>query len=172
MPVIVCETERLLIRQIELADFEMFYAICSDAEVMKYVGSGHPLSAERTQHWIEITRNNYLQKGYGNCAVIDKASQEFIGYCGLVYSKEIDQVELIYTLKKAYWGRGLATEAARAMVRFGRPLLQPAAIYASVDPENIPSRRILEKTGFRYAFSKQDADKLTTDYYLLSEGEG
>lgn len=144
------------------------YAICSDREVMKYVGNSDPLTLEQVKEWLMVTETNYNTRGFGNYAVISKASNSLIGYCGLVYSKQIDQIELIYALMKQHWRLGLATEASKAMVAFGLNLLQLGEIYASTDPENYASENILKKIGFSYVFIKEDEFGYPTRFYKIS----
>lgn len=162
---IVFETERLLVREIERDDFEQLNRICSDPELMKFVGDSNPLSPEQTLKWIEVTICNYMEKGFGNYAVIEKTGSAFIGYCGLVYSESINQIELIYALKKEYWNKGLATEVAIAMLDFGHSRKKIETIYASIDPLNVASKKVLEKIGFKYAFLKNDEFGLPSVYY-------
>lgn len=164
---IIFETSRLIIRRFTADDLMGLYAICSDREVMKYVGNSEPLTLEQVKEWLVVTETNYNTKGFGNYAVISKAGNSLIGYCGLVYSKEIDQIELIYAFMKQHWHLGLATEASKAMVAFGLNMLQLGEIYASTDPENNASENILKKIGFSYVFMKEDEFGYPTRYYKI-----
>ena len=168
---IVIETKRLLIRKITQTDLDDLYSICSDAELMKFVGDGKPLSKQQTQKWIDVTLSNYASKGFGMYGVIDKEIDTFIGYCGLVFSSDVNDNELIYALSKEYWGRGLATELAKLMVEFGFSTLHVDCIYASIDPENKASEKILSKVGFTEVFRRNDEHGLETVYYLLKKGK-
>lgn len=162
----VIETDRLLIRQIEQNDLEDLYAICGNEELMQFTGDGI-LSKELTQKWIEVTLYNYKTKGFGMYAVCDKSNHQFIGYCGLIYSKYINDNELIYALDKDFWGQGLATEMAFAMVQYGFTALKLEMIFASINPGNLASERILAKVGFKEAFRKKDEAGLDTIYYEI-----
>lgn len=164
---IIIETERLLIRKITQKDFNDLDFICSNAEIMKFVGDGNPLSKEQTQRWIDVTLKNYREKGFGVFAVIDKCSGVFIGYCGLVFSEQVNDYELIYALSKASWGQGLATEIANHMVAFGFDTLQMKCIYASIDPENRASQNILLKVGFTELCKMNDEFGLESIYYQI-----
>jgi ribosomal-protein-alanine N-acetyltransferase len=164
---IVFKTDRLIIRQIEQGDLNNLHAICGNSELMKYVGDGNPLSKEQTQKWIDVTILNYKTKGYGMFAVIHKADMQFIGYCGLVHSNDVNDNELIYALLKNYWGLGLATELATKLINFGFEHFKVQKIYASTDPENEASKHILIKIGFAKIFSKQDEHGLETIYFML-----
>lgn len=143
--------------------------ICSDSEVMKYVGNSEPLTLDQVKEWLVVTENNYKTRGFGNYAIIDRYSNLLIGYCGLVYSKQIQKIELIYALNKQHWYLGFALEASNGMVAFGFEVLKLKAIYASIDPENSASENILKKLGFRYVFTENDEFGYPTRYYKISQ---
>ncbi|ACT93023.1 GCN5-related N-acetyltransferase [Dyadobacter fermentans DSM 18053] len=165
---IVLETPRLYIRELSVNDLMELYAICSDEVLMQFVGDGKPLSIEQVREWLSVTENNYKTKGFGNYAVVNKSDNEMIGYCGLVYSKNIDKIELIYALKKQYWNLGLATEAGAKMIEFGLDRIKLDEIYASIDPENKASENILGKLGFSFAFGQNDEFGYSTHYYRIT----
>jgi len=73
-----------------------------------------------------------------------------IGWAGLQYLPETDEIEVGYLLDKGHWGRGLATEAARESVRFGFEDLGIETIVGVVHPENVASQRVLEKVGLSF----------------------
>lgn len=160
-------TPRLVIREITENDFQALYRICSDPEIMKFVGDGKPLTEEQTQRWIAVTLTNYDTKGFGMYVIIEKRTGVFVGYAGLVFSADVNNNELIYALDKVYWGRGLATEIAYHMVEFGFNVLQLTRIYASIDPENKASQKILAKIGFEEFCKKNDEYGFATIYYQL-----
>ena len=72
MSVVIFETERMLVRQLQADDVDSLYAITGDTELMRHMGDGQPLSRELTAKWVEVSINNYATKGYGCSAVIDK----------------------------------------------------------------------------------------------------
>ncbi len=166
-PVTIIETARMLIREITQNDMEDLYTICGDVELMKFVGDGKPLSMEQTQNWIDVTIKNYSARGFGMYGVIDREANAFIGYCGLVFSADINDYELIYAIVQSYWGRGFATEIAKHLIGFGFSALHLEHIYASIDPENKASEKILLKVGFKEVLRKNDEFGLETIYYLL-----
>lgn len=168
---IILESKRLKIRKFSTSDLLDLYAICSNAELMKYVGTGTPLTMDQVKEWLEVTHVNYATKGFGNYALISKENKELIGYCGLIYSKEIDNIELIYALRQKYWGVGLASEASLAMIDFAFDTLKLKEVFASIDPENIASEKILLKTGFRFAFEQNDQWGLSTKYFKVTPGK-
>jgi ribosomal-protein-alanine N-acetyltransferase len=165
----IIETERTYINQIKQIDLEALYSICGNAELMKYVGDGKPLSKEQTQKWIEVSILNYKLKGFGMYGVFSKDNDTLIGYCGLILSSDINDYELIYALDKQYWGKGLATEIANAVVKYGFEKLKLKTIFASIDPANKVSEKILLKIGFLEKFRREDQFGLETIYFNLNQ---
>lgn len=109
------ETERLMLREYALQDFDAIYEILSDPETMQHYPS--PFNEERTRNWIEWNLQNYREYGFGLWAVVLKKTSELIGDCGLTI-QNIDGKflpEIGYHIHKKYWRRGLGSEAARAV---------------------------------------------------------
>lgn len=167
---VIFETARLSVRHLQADDLDNLYAITGDGELMRYVGDTKPLSRELTARWIDVSIHNYATKGYGCSAVIDKCDGAFIGFCGLVrseFAEPPDDAELIYALRKPYWGHGLATEAAGAMIAYGWRSCGLKRIIATIDPENGASIRVANKIGFRYAKTELDSDGFPTHIYAM-----
>ena len=109
------ETERLLLREYILDDFDALYEIMSDPETMAHYPA--PYDEARTRRWIDWNLENYARYGFGLWAVVLKETGEFIGDCGLTL-QNIDGErlpEIGYHIHKKYWRRGFAKEAARAV---------------------------------------------------------
>jgi RimJ/RimL family protein N-acetyltransferase len=141
------ETERLLIREFKQTDLDSIHEYASDTEVVKYMPFG-PNTIEDSKNFLdrassrqqEETRTDY------ELAVTLKDSNKLIGGCRINKVSEI-QAHIGYIFNKKYWGYGYATETARALVDYGFTELEMHRIYASCDPDNIASRRVLEKAG-------------------------
>ena len=90
-----------------------------------------------------------------------------VGYCGLRYLNELDEVEILYGLAKPYWGRGIATYAAKASISYGFNVAALDKVIAMVLPENQASKRVIEKAGLHY---EQQIHMFSLDacYYSLS----
>ncbi len=164
----VLETERLFIRHLRASDLDELSALCADAELMRYVGDGQPLTREQVQRWIEKSLENYSRHGLGCMAVTEKSEDRLIGYCGLVYAQGSDEPEIIYALQKEYWGRGLASEAARAMLAYGLTKHKLPRILATIDPDNASSIRIVEKLGLKFLMKRVDEHGLPELVYEIS----
>ncbi len=145
------ETARLLLRPFTPADLDDYVRlIFADAEVMRYLPKRDLAPRERAERTITVFAEHWSQHGLGAWAVTDKVTGEFMGHCGLGPVPEAGEIEVLYSLGQAYWGRGFATEAARASVRFGFEQANLIRLIALAVPENIASRRVMEHLGFVY----------------------
>lgn len=164
------ETERLLLRAFAPEDFEAFAGMRADAEVMRYIGQGGPRTREQAREWLEKNEQRWRENDFGIWAVVEKATGELAGWCGLARLDGTDEVEVGYGLGRNSWGRGLATEAARASLRFGFEHLGLGRIVAVVNPANHASRHVIEKLGLRHVKVGRyyDAD---LDYFEINRAE-
>jgi ribosomal-protein-alanine N-acetyltransferase len=145
----IIETNRLILRRLRPADLEALFALYRDPEVRKYFPEGTLTYEETREELAWIIDVYYGQYGYGLWATIYKETGAFIGRCGLI-PWTIDQrleVEVAYLLDKAYWGQGLATEAAQAIVQYAFEQLQLSRLICLFDPEHQASRNVAEKMG-------------------------
>ncbi len=162
------QTPRLTIRGFETDDLAALYAICDDAEVMRFVGDNKPLTLEQCQKWIEVSKANYQRQNFGAMAVLENSSQIMIGYCGLVFGEDTSQPEIIYGFAKSAWGQGYASEAAHVMLEHGFKTVKLECILATADPENTASLKILEsKLGFTKTHTEADIHGLPTLFFKL-----
>lgn len=145
------ETDRLIIRPFTIEDIEPAHRMNLDQDVNKYTGDGGVVSEEDTKRRIVAdVLGDYKKHGYGRLAVELKSEKEFIGFTGLKYLEDMDEVDLGYRFMKSYWGRGIATESAKASIKLGFETLGLSRIIAMVLPENIASIKVLEKLNFKY----------------------
>lgn len=153
----ILETERLALRTWTLDDAEDGFRIWSDPEVMRYIGTGRPnADVEQTRGWLNRMIAHQQKHGFCFWAVLEKVSRQLIGSCGLAYQLDGGPpLEFGYTLARSHWGRGLATEAAGAALRYVFENLPVTEIAASVDSGNVASIRVLEKIGFVYQRTEQ-----------------
>lgn len=148
---LIIETERLIIRPFTMADVEATYAMNLDPEVSRYTGDGGVVSkAEIERRIAENILGDYEKHGFGRWAVELKSEGEFIGFTGLKYLEDLDEVDLGFRFMQAYWGKGFATESGRACVNFGFDSLGLERIIAMVLPANGGSIRVLEKLNFSF----------------------
>jgi RimJ/RimL family protein N-acetyltransferase len=143
------ETERLVIRSPEPGDFDSARAIWCDPRVRRYTG-GVP-SPETFQRGFDDDLA-LAATDYGFRTVIERASAVHVGDCGLI-QKTVEsrpEVELVYFFNADHWGRGLATEAARAMLEHGRVALGLTRIVALIHPDNEPSANVARRLQMRH----------------------
>jgi ribosomal-protein-alanine N-acetyltransferase len=146
------ETERLLFREHRRGDLEDYCALEADAEVRRYVG-GAPRPREIAVRKFRSTLFKNAARKLALRATIFRADERYIGYSGLYPNfrpggSVAGEAVLAFCLARAYWGRGLATEAGRAFVNLGFEQLRLKRIVAVADVRNAASIRVLEKLGF------------------------
>jgi len=144
------ETARLRLRPFAPTDLDALCRITADPEVMRYIGDGRALTPEETEASLRNIMDAFRRRGYGRWAVEEKAGGALLGYCGLGLPAESPGVELVYMLARSAWGRGLATEASVAVLRYAFEELGLERVYALTMPGNVRSRRVLERVGMEY----------------------
>ena len=142
------ETARLHHRALEVGDAEFFYELNSHPDVMRYTGEAPLPSVEAAADAIRAYPD-FESVGYGRWACALRTTGELIGFCGLKYLPDLDEVDLGYRFLPRHWGRGYATEAGAASLAFGFETLGLERIVGFVLPENPASIRVLEKLGLR-----------------------
>ena len=147
---------RLYLKKESLTDFERFFEMSKDADVMKFIGDGS------IYHWtkkialekfkIGLYRSNESEPG--NLAVYTRDPERYIGCCGIRYSNFLNHIELGYRYCRDAWQNGYATEAARALLAATYRMTETDRILACSHPDNIASIRVLEKVGFSLSGAK------------------
>lgn len=148
----VVETERLILRRFTPADADDNYRIYTDPENMRFMGR-QPDSVEfEREHILKHIANYYEKYGFGLWATVLKENNQLIGRCGLLYQQIEDrqELEVTYLIDRHFWGKGLATEAARATVRLAFEQYGFPRIVAVINPANIASVRVAQKIGMKY----------------------
>jgi ribosomal-protein-alanine N-acetyltransferase len=163
------ETPRLLLRQFTPNDLDDLHRIYSDPDLSKFMPNEKPLPLEETKAAIRSITENWEQYHFGVWAVIYKKHEKLIGHCGLKFLENTLEVQIGYLLLKSYWGRGLGTEAASAVLKYGFEIAKLQRIVAVAKPDNIASRRVLEKVGLEYEKDAYFYDNDVVYYSLLRE---
>jgi RimJ/RimL family protein N-acetyltransferase len=146
-------TDRLVLRRWRIGDAAAFAAINADPEVMRWIGRGHVLGRGFSDDLIARFEREWDERGFGLWAVglRDDPDGALVGFCGLTVPMflpaVLPAVEVGWRLARGAWGRGYATEAARAAVEFGFVEHGMREIIAIVDPANARSLRVGEKLG-------------------------
>lgn len=144
------ETERLRLRLWRDEDLEPFAALCADPEVMRFFPN--TLTRDNTSKLISMGKDCFERHGVFYSPVEIKATGEFIGFVGLDVHLAgalsfAPCVDIGWRLKQSVWGKGYASEAARAWLRFGFETMGYEEIVAFTIPDNGPSRRVMERIG-------------------------
>ncbi len=146
------ETERLLLRELGEEDAPGILAM-EDATVRRYLPGALLSTIEEAKEMIGYIRKQYIDNGIGRWAMVRKEDGAFIGWCGIKLVNEkptngkINYYDIGYRLLPAYWNKGYALEAARAVKRYAFDVLQIDALHATIMQGNTASERIAERLG-------------------------
>lgn len=151
----IIETERLFIREILPTDVDGLFELDSNPEVHRYLRNEPITSKEQAAKAIAFIRQQYVDNGIGRWAMIDKKTNEFIGWTGFKWITEpinnhVNYHDIGYRLIQRYWGKGLATEAAIACMHYGFESLKLNEVHSFADAENTASNHILSKIGLKF----------------------
>jgi RimJ/RimL family protein N-acetyltransferase len=142
------ETARLILRTVTMEDV--------DQVVLSWNLDGAPISGQDAEKRVIWMLENHRLNAPGRLthlclAMVDKETQAFIGWCGLDHRDQTKTAPvLFYLLKASYWGKGLATEAARAVLDYAFTELGLDRVDGGAALENVASKRVMEKIGMRY----------------------
>jgi RimJ/RimL family protein N-acetyltransferase len=160
-------TPRLRLLPLGEQDLDDLSRLLADPAVTRFLGGGGTRTREETAALMPDIVAHWEQRGYGIWSVRDRETGTFMGRCGLRFLPDVGEVELLYTFEQAYWGRGYATEAAEASVRFAFERTPLNRLIALAFPENHRSRNVMEKLGMR--FEKEEPFRtLPTVWYALT----
>ncbi|MGH3491254.1 MAG: GNAT family N-acetyltransferase [Actinopolymorphaceae bacterium] len=147
----VLRTERLLLRRFTMDDVDALVELDGDPEVMRFLTGGKPTPRDeiRTEVLPYLLREYALHPGFGRWAAHEEATGEFVGWFGLRSAERIGPgcATLGYRLRRAAWGRGLATEGSRALLRKAFTELGVRRVSADTMAVNQRSRRVMERAG-------------------------
>ena len=151
----ILETPRLYIRELMMIDAPAMFDMDSDAAVHLFVGKKPQATIAETIAVIEYVRQQYIDNGIGRWAVIEKTTNQFIGWTGFKLMKEtvnghINFYDFGYRFTRSKWRQGFAMESAKAALDYGVQTLGFQDVFAMTDIDNIASRSLLEKLGFAF----------------------
>ncbi len=145
------KTKRLFLRDLKETDIRAVHTYASDPDVVRYVDWG-PNNRGESEAFIERALEAQKEKPryHYTLAITLKIEKKLIGSCGVHVSNPDNSEGWIgYCFNKEFWGKGYATETAKALVEFGLKNLCLHRVFATCDPENTASARVLEKTGMK-----------------------
>jgi ribosomal-protein-alanine N-acetyltransferase len=155
-------------------DVDDLHRLWVDPGVRKFLWDDQIISRETAVAVVESSVESFLNHGFGFWAICFKNDPELIGFAGLRHftgdGAEKSEVEILYGVTPDYWGNGIATEAAAAVLRYGFEEIELAEIYAGADPPNAASFRVIEKLGMKFA-RKTLIEGAENVYYIMSRGD-
>jgi RimJ/RimL family protein N-acetyltransferase len=144
------ETPRLRLRRPGAGDLDAFAELHADPEVMRYLGAGAAIDRDESWRVVAMILGHWVLRGFGPFAVEERATGRMIGRVGVWQPEGWPGPELIWTLARASWGRGLASEAAAAARDYALGPLGIRQPYVLIHPDNAASLRVAEKIGGRF----------------------
>ena len=151
---LILETDRLILRELKATDAEAFFAMDSNPKVHQYLWNKPVQKIEETIEIIDSVRKQYIDNGIGRFAMISKETNEFIGWAGLKYNteevnKKVNFYDIGYRLDEKFWGKGYASEATFAWLKYAFETMNIKTMEAAAHTENAASNRILQKIGMK-----------------------
>ncbi len=145
------KTKRLILRPFALEDAVDYHRfILADEQTMRWLPIGKPVPRARVESIIKGINDEWADHGYGLWAVIEQESGKLIGHCGLQPLDNTHEIELTCVIAKAYRLKGLATEAARACLRYAFETQNLQRIVAVTQTENQSAHRLIAKLKMKY----------------------
>lgn len=166
---LMIETKRLILRQWREEDLDCFVKLNADPRVMEYFPAVKTLEESVKEY--EAILEHFKKHGYGWWAVSERDKMNFIGFIGLRYidfpASFTPAVEVAWRLAYDYWGKGYATEGARASLRYGFERLNLSDIIAVTSAHNLRSKAVMKRIGMQHD-PRHDFDhpKLPKDHKL------
>lgn len=172
---IFAETERFILREILPTDVDGFFELDSDPDVHRYLGKNPVKDKNQIVNTIAFIRQQNADNGIGRWAIVDKNTNEFIGWAGLKWvteftNKHKNYYDLGYRLRKKFWGKGIATETAIASLAYAFDTLHATEVYAMADCENTGSNNVLAKVGLTL-LETFDLDGIKHNWYKITKKE-
>lgn len=148
---IILETERLVIRQLTIADTDFILALLNEPSFLRYIGDkGVRSDDDARQYILNGPVDSYRRNGFGLYLVQLKETQTSIGICGLIKREALEHVDIGFAFLPEFWNRGFAFESAAAVMNYGRDVLHLDRIVAITDPDNEASINLLHRLGLKF----------------------
>jgi ribosomal-protein-alanine N-acetyltransferase len=143
------------------------FAMRSDEDIMRFIRE--PQGRNESLDWIKLVSARWDTEKLGFCAVIEKETDKFLGWCGIWRLQETNELEVGYAIEKAHWGKGFATEAAEKFIEYAFENIKPDKIVAVAEPKNLASRRVMEKLGMKFVKIAKFYERELVQYALSRE---
>ena len=147
---IILVTPRLLLRKKVVEDAPFFFEMNSDPIVNKYTGDGPFKDMKAAEDIVKYVIDQYEKNGYGRWLVADKITGEPLGWCGLKYHDDTKDTDIGYRFPQRHWGKGYATESAKACIDYGFNVFKLKRIIGNAMQENTASINVFKKLGMTF----------------------
>ncbi|MDQ3063772.1 MAG: GNAT family N-acetyltransferase [Acidobacteriota bacterium] len=165
----IIETERLLLRMYQAEDLEAVYQLITDKDVTRFFPDYYSVDKADVLGSLPRRIERWRKFGFGQLGVFDKESEKLIGYCGLQPLDKTEEIEIYYGFHKDFWGKGLATEAAKVVLRFGFEEVKLPRIVAVTHPDNTGSQKVLLRLGMKQGKNDRFYDMEAVYFSILWE---
>nr|WP_220127287.1 GNAT family N-acetyltransferase [Halobacillus locisalis] len=150
---VIYETRRLKFRKYNDEDFDYLFSLLSDPEMVRYIGDGNTKDEKSTKNFLNWIYSSYdVGPDLGLMVLENKEDNTQIGHAGLV-PQTVDgaeEIEIGYWVSRKHWGKGYATEAAKALKEYGLIDLGENRLVSLIQPNNMPSRKVANKIGMDF----------------------
>jgi RimJ/RimL family protein N-acetyltransferase len=146
---VTLETDRLILRMLRESDLDAYAEMHADPEVMRYIGDGRPLARPLAWRNLAMMVGHWSLRGYGLWAAEERSSGALVGRIGFWNPEGWPGFEIGWMLRRSCWGRGYATEGARAALRYAFTGLRQGHVLSLIHPENAASIRVAQRLGER-----------------------
>jgi RimJ/RimL family protein N-acetyltransferase len=164
------ETERLVLREMTEADAGHLVRLGQNPNVTRYLPEPQLAGVAEALRLLQTVIFPQYVNRVGRWAVVLRETGEFMGWCGLKYYADVDEYDLGYRFFEEHWGHGYATEAARAVLRYGIERWRGARIVGKAIVENLASRRVLEKIGLTFeSYITEECGEVAVYSFTTSE---
>ncbi len=143
------ESDRLIIRPFVEDDVDDVFEMRSDPDLMRFIRAPQ-IERHQAEDWLRLITSKWDKSGIGFCALIDKKSKHFVGWCGLWILKETNEIEIGYAIRRDLWGMGFATESAKRILKYAFEDLNLKRVVAVAFPENSGSIGVMKKIGMEF----------------------
>jgi ribosomal-protein-alanine N-acetyltransferase len=147
----ILETNRLILRRLEVLDAEDYFSVLSDPETIQHTSWNLFQTVEDSSMYLKVIDEKYQRRQAFHWGIIEKESKMLIGRVAFISFDEVnDRTEIGYVISKLYWNKGLVPEAARELIKYGFNELGANRIEARCNEDNIGSERVMQKAGMKF----------------------
>lgn len=164
------ETDRLRLRPVYDIDLDALHALWTNEHVRKYLWDDKVITRDQAREQLDLSRTSFAEHGFGHWAISHTGDDDLIGFAGLRHFDDPPEVEVLYGFCPDHWGKGLATEATMAVLRYGFEERQLERIYGGADPPNKRSFAVMERVGMQFE-KRMRIGGVETIYHVVSRAD-